>query len=114
VIAVLLAGCGSKAKAPAPAAAATAPDEPVAAIDPAPDGTAACARACYRYQECIPNPTWGIKVRDDCYNDCLVSLDPGEATRYGDCLAKLRCQAIEDSMTMNQGPAGTCYVLSRS
>lgn len=109
----LACGCsrGAEPRALAPTSASPPPAASAAPAASASPGDA-CREACARFGACVPEDT---RAESECVTDCRVSLLPldGAARRYGDCLAGLSCARIRESLSMNMGVTGACYVDAR-
>lgn len=74
-----------------------------------PTGTTSdCTRACTRYQVCAPTVVNTAQVTT-CEKDCTARLTATGQAHYASCMSALTCQAVSDSLTMDEGPAGFCY-----
>lgn len=71
-----------------------------------------CITACTRYRVCAPKVVDARQV-DSCVRDCNAHLPATSQAKYATCMTQLTCQAVEESLTMDEGPAGFCYSSSR-
>lgn len=67
-----------------------------------------CETACRRWATCVG---WR---EDTCVSGCTTEFpDPAKAKIYGDCIASLSCEELEESTVRNAGPDVQCHAAAR-